>query len=80
MPRAFFDKGLVRLTGVRNFDYRSRDGFAVRDGDREVRVSHLIGIDFYVSYWSDGPIGHTFLSFVFDNAPLWPCPSRRAPT
>jgi hypothetical protein len=26
-------------------------------------------LDFYVSYWSDGPVGHTFLSFIFDNAP-----------
>ena len=32
-------------------------------------ISHLIGLDFYVSYWTEGPVGHTFLSFVFDNAP-----------
>jgi hypothetical protein len=24
---------------------------------------------FYVSYWSEGLVGHTFLSFIFDNAP-----------
>ena len=24
---------------------------------------------FIVSYWHDGPVGHTFLSFCFDNAP-----------
>ena len=27
MPRAFIDGDRVRLTGVRNFDYRSRDDF-----------------------------------------------------
>ena len=34
-----------------------------------VQLSHLTGLDFYVSYWSEGPVGHTFLSFIFDNAP-----------
>ena len=26
-------------------------------------------LEFYVSYWREGPVGHTFLSFLFDNAP-----------
>ncbi len=25
-------------------------------------------MDFYISYWMPGPIGHTFLSFIFDDA------------
>jgi hypothetical protein len=54
---------------VRNFDYRSRDDFTVRWEEREILLSHLKAIDFYVSYWSEGPVGHTFLSFIFDNAP-----------
>ena len=69
MPRAFIDGDRVRITGVRNFDYRSRDDFTVRYEDRDVLLSHLTGIDFYVSYWSEGLVGHTFLSFIFDNAP-----------
>jgi hypothetical protein len=24
-------------------------------------------LDFYVSYWITGPVGHTFVSFIFDN-------------
>jgi hypothetical protein len=69
MPRAFIDGDRVRITGVRNFDYRSRDDFTVRYEEREVSLSHLTGIDFYVSYFMEGPVGHTFLSFIFDNAP-----------
>lgn len=69
MPRATIDGDRVRFTGVRNFDYRGRHDFTVRYVEREVDLSHLIGVDFYVSYWSEGPVGHTFVSFIFDNAP-----------
>jgi hypothetical protein len=69
MPRAVIDGDRVRITGVRNFDYRTRNDFTVRYEEREVLLSHLTGVDFYVSYWSVGLVGHTFLSFIFDNAP-----------
>jgi hypothetical protein len=69
MPRAIVDGDRVRITGVRNFDYRSVNDFTVRYEDREVQLSHLTGLDFFVSYWSEGVVGHTFLSFIFDNAP-----------
>lgn len=69
MPRAFIAGDRVRLTGVRDFTYRSRSDFDVNYVEREIDVSHLEGIDFYVSYWREGPVGHTFLSFIFDNAP-----------
>ena len=69
MPRATIDDDRVRITGVRNFDYRSRDDFTVRYEEREVSLAHLTGLDFFISYWMPGPVGHTFLSFTFDNAP-----------
>jgi len=69
MPRAVVDGDRVRFTGVRDFDYSSRNDFTVRYREREVSLSHLTGLDFYVSYWREGLVGHTFLSFLFDNAP-----------
>jgi hypothetical protein len=69
MPRAHIDGDRVRITGVRNFNYRTRDDFTERYEERDVLLSRLTGLDFYVSYWSEGLVGHTFLSFIFDNAP-----------
>jgi Domain of unknown function (DUF4105) len=68
MPRAVVDGDRVRFTGVRNFDYRSRDDFTARHEERVVSLAHLTAVDFFVSYWREGPVGHTFLSFIFDNA------------
>jgi hypothetical protein len=69
MPRAFIDGDRVRVTGVRNFEYRGLQDFTVRYEEREVLLSRLSGLDFYVSYWREGQVGHTFLSFLFDDAP-----------
>jgi hypothetical protein len=68
MPRAFVDGDRVHLTDIRNFEYRSRDDFTSLYEERDVSLSNLTGLDFYVSYWSEGLVGHTFLSFIFDNA------------
>jgi hypothetical protein len=69
MPRAIIDGDRVRITGVRNFTYRSQADFTVRWQEREVLLSHLTSMDFFVAYWMPGPVGHTFVSFNFDNAP-----------
>jgi hypothetical protein len=57
MPRAIIDGDRVRLIDVRHFDYRSRDDFTVRYEDREVSLSHLTAVDFFVSYWMPAPSG-----------------------
>jgi hypothetical protein len=69
LPRAFIDGDNVRIVNVRNFDYRTRHDFTPRYEERTVQLSHLTGLDFYVSYWREGLVAHTFVSFTFDNAP-----------
>jgi hypothetical protein len=69
MPQATIDGDRVRITGYRNFDYRSRYDFTERWEEREVSLARLTSLDFFISYWSVGPVGHTFVSFNFDNAP-----------
>ena len=69
LPRAVVDGDHVRITGVRNFDFRNRDDFTPRYEEREVLISHLTGVDLYVSFWMESPVAHTFVSFIFDNAP-----------
>lgn len=69
MPRADIDGDRVRITGFRNFDYRTSDDFTERWEEREVSLSHLTSVDFFIAFWSPGPYGHTFVSFNFDNAP-----------
>ncbi len=68
LPRAVVSGDQVRLVGVRDFEYRSTDDFTPRYLERTVYLSHLTGVDFYISYWMPGPVGHTFLSFTFDDA------------
>jgi Domain of unknown function (DUF4105) len=69
MPRAIINGNHVLLLNCRNFDYRSTDDFIVRYEDREVSLTNLTSVDFYISYWGPGVVGHTFVSFCFDNAP-----------
>jgi len=68
LPRAYISGDNVRIVGVRDFEYRSVDDFTPRYRERDVQLSHLTGVDFFISYWMPGPVGHTFLSFIFDDA------------
>jgi hypothetical protein len=67
MPHAVIDGDRVRMFGVRNFDFRSRHDFTPKYEEREFRISHVVSLDLYLSYWAVGPVGHTFVSFNFDN-------------
>jgi hypothetical protein len=78
LPRAVIDGDHVRLTGFRNFTYRSTDDFDVRYEEREVALAHLVSVDLFVSYWKIGPVAHTFVSFNFDDGTPPVCVSIEA--
>ena len=67
LPIVTVEGDKVALRNVRNFHYRSVSDFDVRYEDRMVNLSKLSGVDFFVSKWSDAPIAHTFVSFVFED-------------
>ena len=69
MPRAYINGDKVLITNFRDFEYRSVDDFISRYEEREVDLSHLVSVDFYVSYWTSGPVAYTCVNFNFDNAP-----------
>lgn len=69
MPRAVIDGDTVRISNFRNFEFRSRDDFTPVYEERQLQLSHLTGVDFFLSFWMEGPVGHTWVSFLFDNAP-----------
>jgi hypothetical protein len=68
LPRVQIQGDRVRITGYRSFHYRSADDFDVRYETRELLLSDLQSLDFFVSYWWPGPVAHTFVSFNFANA------------
>ena len=67
LPHAIIDGDRVRITGVRNFDFRTRDDFTTRYEQREFSLARVTSVDLFLSYWNVGPVGHTFVSFNFDD-------------
>jgi len=67
LPRAIINGDHVRLTGSRHFTYRSVDDFDVHWEEREFDISHVVSMDFFISYWRIGPVAHTFVSFNLDD-------------
>src|SRR6476646_6825594 len=48
MPRATIDGDRVHITGVRNFEYRGLNDFTAHYEERDLRLSHMTGLDSFV--------------------------------
>jgi hypothetical protein len=68
MPRAVIEGDRLRITGFRNFRYRGAEDFEPIREERVYDLSKLSHVDFFISYWKPGPVGHTFVSFDFEDA------------
>lgn len=67
VSQAIINGDRVRITGVRNFTYRARHDFDERWEEREFLLSRVTSLDLFISYWTPGPVAHTFVSFNFDD-------------
>ncbi|MET0288864.1 MAG: DUF4105 domain-containing protein [Pseudoxanthomonas sp.] len=66
-PRARIAGNLLTLYEVRNFHWRSEQDYTVRWETRQYDLDTLATADLAVSYWMGPAIGHTLVSFGFDD-------------
>jgi Domain of unknown function (DUF4105) len=58
----------IRISNIRNFDYRSETDFTPRYYDKNYKLNELTSLDYILSYWDDNKaIAHTMFSFGFKN-------------
>lgn len=67
--RAIIDGDNIRVLNYRNFDYHGQTGFTPHYEERQIQLSKLTSVDYYISYWMPGPVAHTFVSFNFSDGP-----------
>jgi hypothetical protein len=66
-PRARIEGNKLTLYEVRNFDWRSEQDYTARWETRSYDLDRLASADLAVSYWMGPAIGHTLVSFGFDD-------------
>ena len=69
----------VTVHNIRDCRWRSLDDFSVSRYDKTFDLDKLNGVDFIVVPFNESPsLGHTMLSFDFDDDGIWPYRSRFA--
>jgi len=65
LAHAIIDGEQVTIENVRNFDYHAESDFTPRRETRSYNLSHLRGVDLFLTYWGSAFIAHPILSFDF---------------
>lgn len=67
LPRAELDGDRLTIRNVRYCQYRTETDYDVRHEDRTYDLSRLRSVDLFLVYWGSPLIGHTMVSFGFDD-------------
>ena len=67
LANAEIDGNLVRVTNIRNFDYRTETDFIPAYYDKTFDLEKLTSVDLVAVYWMGPAIAHTFVSFGFED-------------
>lgn len=66
LPSAAISGGTAFIRGIRDFDYRSENDYAVRYYDAALDLGSLRSMDLFLVDWGLPHIAHTMLSFGFE--------------
>jgi hypothetical protein len=69
LPRMTIAEGIVRVSDVRDFQWKSATEMTPRWTNRQFTLDQVEGVDLFFSYWTGPAIAHVIVSFPIRNEP-----------